>query len=72
MNRSKVALFGKGGVPPHGNLSVFAFCLFLRVRTGCEGRLTVQKWRVGDWDEGLGTGLPGLGYAALPERGPSS
>lgn len=38
----------------------------------CRGRLKVHRWRVGDRDKGLGTGLPGLGDAALSGRGPSS
>jgi hypothetical protein len=34
---SKVALFGTGGVLPHGDRRVFARCLFLRVRKAAGG-----------------------------------
>lgn len=63
MNRgSKVALFGTGWVLSHGESQEFPRrCLFLRVRTGCSGRLKVRRWRVGGPDRGLGIGLPRLG-----------
>lgn len=67
---SKVALFwNTQGAAPWGSQG-FRRSLSLGSGQAAEGRLKVQRWRVGDPDKGLGTGLPE--GSALPGRGPSS